>query len=248
MGVGRGSATKRSELTRSRALILDEVSTESGPPRTEPDAAEASRVRLARPGDARAIRDLYARIVEETAISFELEPPDEAEILRRMAPDRSILFLVCELAGAFAGYAYATPFRPRPAYRFTVESTVYVAPGHHGRGVARALYTSLFSCLRLLGYSKVVAGITLPNAASTALHESLGFCRVGRLERVGFKHGSWHDVEWWALELATPSQLASTDPPPEPRTPEELIGTTSWQEALPDRRRGDAPKSQSEAG
>ena len=158
-------------------------------------------LRLARRADAAGVLAIYAPIVERTAISFELEPPSLEEVERRIARGASWPFLVCEEGGELAGYAYAVPFRDRPAYRFAIESTVYVAEGARRRGIARGLYRSLLGCLDAQGFARVIAGITLPNAASVALHEAIGFRPCAHLECVGWKFGAWHDVGYWALSL-----------------------------------------------
>ena len=110
-------------------------------------------------------------------------------------------WLVCECAGELLGYAYASPHSERAAYRWSLNASVYVAAGCRRLGIGRALYTSLFALARLAGYYAVHAGVTLPNAPSVGLHESLGFVPVGVYRAVGFKFGGWHDVGWWQLEL-----------------------------------------------
>ncbi len=110
-------------------------------------------------------------------------------------------WLACEEAGRVLGYAYAGAFRSRPAYRWAAEVTVYVNQEEQRRGVASALYTSLLGILLVQGFTEALAGITLPNAGSVALHERFGFQRVGVFEKVGFKFEAWHDVQWWALHF-----------------------------------------------
>jgi phosphinothricin acetyltransferase len=173
---------------------------------------------------------IYAPIVERTAISFELEPPSLEEIATRIARGARWPFLVCEEDGSLLGYAYAVPFRERPAYRFTVESTVYVAEAARRRGVGRALYRALLACLATQGFTRVVAGITLPNAASVALHEAIGFRPCAHLERVGWKLGSWHDVGYWILTLR--GDRDDEPPPGEPRATSELIGDPALEAEL----------------
>ena len=175
-----------------------------------PDAP-MSTIRLATPADAAAVREIYAPIVEETWTSFELEVPDEAEVARRIAAclERAP-WLVAEDDGACLGYAYAVPFRARPAYAWSMEVSVYVHPDHQRRRVARSLYEALFALLEAQGFHMLVAGIALPNDPSVALHEALGFERVGTFARTGFKHGGWRDVGFWELRL----QALDTDPAP----------------------------------
>lgn len=128
--------------------------------------------------------------------------PDEAELADRIATiGERFPWLLAERDGQVAGYAYATTFRARAAYRWTAESSVYVHGAHRGVGLARALMEALLDVLRALGYRKVVAGATMPNDASVRLHEALGFELVGTFPGVGQKFGAWHDVRFWVLDL-----------------------------------------------
>lgn len=159
-------------------------------------------IRPATPQDAADIPAIYRPVVEKTPISFETEAPSRDAIRRRIrATVRERPWLVCDLDGDVAGYAYASPHRSREAYRWSVDASVYVVPAFRRRGVARALYTALFGALRVQGYVNVYAGTTLPNPASVALHESFGFQPVGTYRGVGYKLGAWHDVAWWQLRL-----------------------------------------------
>lgn len=172
--------------------------------------------------DAAACAAIYAPSVEDNVTSFEERAPDAAELAARIAAvSRTHPWLVAEEGGAVLGYAYACPFQERPAYRWSASVSVYVAADHVGRGLGRALYEELFARLRRQGFQVACAGITLPNAASVALHERLGFVQVGHSPRVGWKHGAWRDVGWWQLELApagegTPPEPLSPEPPPPP--------------------------------
>jgi phosphinothricin acetyltransferase len=136
-------------------------------------------------------------------ITFEEEPVSEAEMGRRIAEvtKRPLPWLVAEADGAVVGYAYATPWRPRSAYRFSVESTVYLEAGAVGRGTGRALYAALLDDLKARGVHCVIGGIALPNPASVGLHERMGFRKVGHLEEVGWKQERWVDVGYWELRL-----------------------------------------------
>lgn len=169
-------------------------------------------IRTATPDDAAALAAIYAPIVTDTVISFELQAPDAAEIRRRIEATLPLLpWLVGEDAqGTVCGYVYASRFRERAAYQWAVEVTAYVRADCRGSGVGRRLYTRLFELLSALGYSQAVAGITLPNAPSVGLHEAMGFTAVARFEKVGYKLGRWHDVGYWQKALQ-PSQL---EPPP----------------------------------
>ena len=110
-------------------------------------------------------------------------------------------WLVAEVEGVVRGYAYGTRHRDRAAYDWTVETTVYVDAAFAGRGIGRASMAALLEILRLQGFHLVVAGVTQPNSASTALHRTLGFARIGEFEAIGWKEGRWHGVEWFGLEL-----------------------------------------------
>jgi phosphinothricin acetyltransferase len=160
-------------------------------------------VRPVAPGDAGAVADIYAPIVRDTAISFELEPPGVEVIADRIAMlTAGYPWLVLEVEGEVGGYAYAGPFKDRPAYRWTVETTIYLDERLRGRGLATMLYAALIDELADAGYATAFAGITRPNPASEALHASLGFRMIGVFPRAGFKLGEWHDVGWWHRPLA----------------------------------------------
>lgn len=179
-------------------------------------AAEAGRLtlRAANAGDAAAIAAIYAPYVENSIISFETEAPDETTMRARIeaAGDLYPWLAAIDEAGDLAGYAYASAFRPRPAYRYTVETTVYVRQGLHRRGIGGFLYRPLLTILEAQGFTQAFGAIALPNPASVALHERLGFARAGTYGQVGWKHGGWWDVGLWQRVLATP-----TVPPTEPR-------------------------------
>jgi L-amino acid N-acyltransferase YncA len=167
-------------------------------------------------GDADACALIYAPNVEGSPVSFEERAPDEAEMAARIARvSATHPWLVAEHDGQVVGYAYAVPFQERPAYRWSASVSVYVATGHRGRGVGRTLYIALFDRLRAQRIRTACAGITLPNQASVALHERLGFVAVGVHRKIGWKDGAWRDVGLWQLELAP----ASDGPPPEPLSP-----------------------------
>jgi phosphinothricin acetyltransferase len=171
-------------------------------------------VRLATLDDAAACAAIYGPYVEDTSISFELEPPTSEDMAARIA--RTIArtpWLVVEVDGVVRGYAYGTRHRDRAAYDWTVESTVYVDRAFAGRGIGRSAMTELLEVLRLQGFHLVVAGITQPNPASTGLHVALGFERIGEFRAIGWKEGRWHGVEWYGLELGP------RDLPPAPIRP-----------------------------
>jgi len=174
------------------------------------------RLRPVSVDDADQIAAIYEPVVRETAVSFELVPPGPAEMASRIqSVTTSHPWLVSEEGGVVLAYAYATGFRGRPAYRWSVETTAYVHEEHRGRGVGGDLYRGLMDLSTLWGFASAFAGIALPNPGSEALHLSLGFASIGVFPRAGHKMGQWHDVGWWHRPLA------STEPPREPTSPGE---------------------------
>jgi L-amino acid N-acyltransferase YncA len=172
------------------------------------------RLRRAATADAAAIAAIYAPYVTDTAVTFDTSPPDAATIAERMAGAADLYpwLVACDAEGVVVGYAYASQFRPRAAYRFAVETTVYLAKGRGGAGIGTALYTALLDLLTAQGFRQAISAITLPNPPSVALHERMGFVAVGRYPQVGWKLGAWHDVGLWQRRLAT-----GDDPPVEPK-------------------------------
>ncbi|WIX93401.1 GNAT family N-acetyltransferase [Amycolatopsis sp. DG1A-15b] len=156
-------------------------------------------IRDATTEDAAACAALYAPYVTDTAISFETEPPGTAEMARRIAGAHA--WLVHEDHGRVAGYAYATRFAERAAYRWSCETSIYLEQGRRRTGAGRALYEALFERLRARGFCRAFAGMTLPNDASAGLHRALGFEPAGVYRRVGWKHGAWRDVAWVQKDL-----------------------------------------------
>ncbi len=155
--------------------------------------------------DAAAIAAIYNHYIAHTVVSFELEPID-AEDMRMRLQDvlaQGLPWIVAEEDRSIVGYAYASRWRARAAYRESVESSVYLAPEATGRGMGRALYDALLPKLRAAGLHTVIGGITLPNAASVALHEALGFTHVGTFREVGHKFGARIDVGYWQKPLRT---------------------------------------------
>jgi phosphinothricin acetyltransferase len=169
-------------------------------------------IRIAAAADAAAIAGTYRPYVEESRISFEEEAPDAAEIARRMSGELRP-WLVAEEKGEVLGYASTSPMRDRAAYRWSVETGVYVAQHAHGRGIGRQLLTAHLDLLTRQGFVTVVAGISLPNDASVALHEKLGFKLSGIERGVGFKLGKWVDVGRWQRDLAPRSPQPSEPRP-----------------------------------
>ena len=169
-----------------------------------------SKIRFATPADASAVLEIYGPFCENSPISFEIERPAVMEIERRIRTTiERFPWLICEDENEVLGYAYAGPHLERAAYRWSVNVAIYISGKCRGQGFGTALYTVLFELLRIQGYFKAYAGITLPNPASIRLHQKLGFEPVGVYRKVGFKTGAWHDVSWWGLNLQP------TDRPPE---------------------------------
>jgi L-amino acid N-acyltransferase YncA len=157
----------------------------------------APTIRPTTPADIPAITRIYAHAVLHGTATFELDPPDEAEMLRRFEKLRagSFPYVVAEIDGAVAGYAYAGAFRERRAYRFTVEDSIYIAPEMHRRGIGRALLMRLIADTEVAGFRQMIAVIgDSGQAASIAVHRSCGFKDAGVFEAVGFKFGRWLDT------------------------------------------------------
>lgn len=171
-------------------------------------------VRAATAADAVACAGIYRPYVLDTAITFETEVPTADTMAGRIVGARGTHeWLVLEVDGQVAGYAYAGQFNPRAAYRWSVETSVYLPQDRQRRGGGRLLYADLLGRLARRGFRRAFAGITQPNEASNALHAAFGFEPAGLYKRVGWKLGAWHDVAWWQLDLVAPDD--EVDPPPE---------------------------------
>ncbi|MCU6432570.1 N-acetyltransferase family protein [Undibacterium sp. Jales W-56] len=152
--------------------------------------------------DAEAICRIYNYYVVNTTISFEEEEVSVTEMTRRISEvSNDYPWLVLERDGMLIGYAYASKWKPRSAYRFSVECSVYLSNDALGQGAGTLLYESLFEQLRKLGVHTLIGGIALPNAASVALHEKLGFSKVAHFSQIGFKKDGWVDVAYWQKTL-----------------------------------------------
>lgn len=160
-------------------------------------------IRDAIKGDSEAIAQIYNHYIENTAISFEEKPVSGSDIQHRIenVQGAGLPWLVAVEEGGVVGYAYATQWKERSAYRFSVEVSVYLSNLMQGRGLGAKLYETLFSKLNESGLHTVIGGITLPNPASVALHEKMGMKKVAHFEKVGFKFNQWHDVGYWQLNL-----------------------------------------------
>ena len=173
-------------------------------------------VRAATPEDASAIAAIYAPHVLAGTVSFETEAPDARAMRTRMASSQGLYPWMVATNGAetggVLGYAYATRFSERDAYRWAVETTIYVADVAQRQGVGRLLYEALIDTLRAQGFTQAIGRIALPNNQSIKLHETVGFRRAGVFREIGYKQGQWIDVGYWQCELADPAS-----PPAEPK-------------------------------
>lgn len=174
----------------------------------------STNIRPATAGDAAAIQAIYAPIVEQTVISFELEPPTPEQMRSRITGTlEKYPWLVCERDGQLLGYVYASKHSERAAYQWSANVSVYIHASARRGGIGRALYTSLFELLRLQGIYTAYAGVTLPNEGSVGLHEAVGFQIIGVYDAVGYKMGGWYAVGWWGLPLR---ERAGDPQPPTP--------------------------------
>ncbi len=171
-------------------------------------------VRTADPqGDAAACAAIYGPFVSDSVASFEARPPTIEEVSERISA--AYAWVVAERHGVTVGFAYGSRHRERSAYRWAADVAVYVDASHHRFGVGRQLYSRLFEQLRAIGLWTLCAGITQPNDASNGLHSAMGFVPVGTYQRIGWKAGAWHDVQWWQLNL----RPGEPGPPSEPLNP-----------------------------
>lgn len=185
-------------------------------------------IRLATADDAASALDVYTPYVLSTAITFENDVPSVEEFRSRIENlTKTYPWLVCEYDGKIVGYAYGSIHRARPAYKWSPESTVYVAADFHRLGIAKVLYEALFALLKLQGFVNVFAGVVLPNVKSEGFHKALGFEEIGIFDRIGFKLGSWHSSKWFGLHLSEPDVN-----PSDPKPIGEVTGTQEFLEIL----------------
>lgn len=188
----------------------------------------AAAIRLAAPADGAQLSAIYAPLVRDTAISFEVDPPDAAEMARRVAESLPAFpWLVADAGGEVLGYVYASKHRARAAYLWSVDTTVYIDARVRRGGVGRALYTTLFGILTLQRFCNAYAGISLPNPGSVGLHEAVGFEKVGVYRGVAYKLGAWHDAGWW--ERVIQSRPSS---PPAPADMATVRAMSAWDVAF----------------
>ena len=159
-------------------------------------------IRNATNADSLAIADIHNHYILNTVVTFEEDTITAAEMQRRITDiEARYLWLVYEENGIVVGYAYAGPWKARSAYRYAVESTVYLHTAHTGKGIGKLLYAKLIEGLKEINIHSVIGGIALPNDASIKLHERLGFKNIGQFIEVGLKFGKWVDVGYWELIL-----------------------------------------------
>ncbi len=164
---------------------------------------DTKRIRFADTSDAAAILGIYEEYIRNTRVTFEIEVPTLAEFSERMERiTGQFPWLVCEIDGEIAGYAYGSKHGERAAYRWSADLSVYINEKYHRRGIATALYKALTEILRRQGYFTVYAGVSTPNPKSEAFHEAFGFRNLGEFKNVGYKLGAWCGVAWYELPLA----------------------------------------------
>ena len=180
--------------------------------------AGEARIRGAAPDDAEAIAAIYRPVVLETGISFDWEPPTAEAWRERIAKvtTRYPWLVALDDHEEVAGFAYANTHRDAPSYQWSVNTSVYIRDDQRGRGLGKVLYARLFDELAGLGNVHAFAGVALPNPASVALHDAVGFRHLGTFEKVGFKLGQWRDVAWFQRPLQTPPDGAQPLPPRRP--------------------------------
>ena len=185
-------------------------------------------IRPAQADDGAAVAAVYAPYVRDTAVSFEEEPPSAAAMADRISGTLGTHpWLVAEREGVVVGFTYAAKHSQRPAYRWTVDVTVYVRDGERRTGVGRLLYQALLATLRLQGFRSAFAEVVLPNPGSVRLHEAMGFQHIGVHRDIGHKLGRWHDIGYWRLALAD-----GVAPPGEPVSFAALRHTPTFDEVL----------------
>ena len=160
-------------------------------------------IRTAAASDAAQIAPIYNHYIAATCVTFETDPVTVEDMAQRIREtlDLPLPWLVLEAGGRIGGYAYASKWKGRCAYRFSVEATIYLDPDWTGKGLGVELYSALIDAIKAASMRSVIGGIALPNDASIKLHERLGFKKVGHFEKVGFKHEQWVDVGYWQLQL-----------------------------------------------
>lgn len=186
-------------------------------------------IRLAEENDVPEILEIYAPFILETAVTFEEIVPEEQSFWERIQLIMTELpFLVCEIDGRIAGYAYASGYRSRASYRWSKEVSVYIHPDFHRKRIAHALYTSLNEMIRYQGIANLLAIITIPNGSSVGFHEDFGYKKCGEFSKVGYKLGQWQNVGWFELFL----QDETKEPKDRILPLNEIIELPIFQEAI----------------
>lgn len=164
---------------------------------------EERKIRFATIEDAETILEIYAEYIVNTGVTFEIEVPTIEQFRERMRRiTEQFPWLVCEIDGVIAGYAYGSKHGERAAYRWSADLSVYINEKFHRRGIATALYKAVMELLRLQGYFTVYAGVSTPNEKSEAFHSAFGFRNLGEFKNVGYKLGQWRGVAWYEMPLA----------------------------------------------
>ncbi|MBK8485201.1 MAG: N-acetyltransferase [Saprospiraceae bacterium] len=185
-------------------------------------------IRFINETDTQAVLDIYKYYVDHTIISFEYEAPTLEEYRERIRiSTEKYPWLICLCNNKIIGFAYGSTYRYRNAYQWSSESSIYIAPDFHTKGIGRILYMTLLELLKLQGYFNVFAGVALPNEKSVGFHRTLGFKEIGFFKKVGYKHGNWHDIHWFQLHL-TDNILN----PPTPKTINAVLTSSAFQTIL----------------
>lgn len=185
-------------------------------------------IRLAKKEDTPAILAIYEPFILDSAASFEYEVPSVAAFWKRIEKVLADTpWLVCEINGQIAGYAYASPHRGRTAYQWSREVSTYINADFRKRGIASALYIALIEILKIQGYQNILAGITQPNPASEIFHQNFGFKKIGTFEKVGYKFEKWWDTNWYQLFIGKENET-----PLSPKAMAVIIDSVEWQQGI----------------
>jgi len=185
---------------------------------------QEKKIRLATKDDSSPLLDIYAPYIASTTITFEYKIPTKKEFRERIAHiQKQYPWLVCEINNRIVGYAYASRFREREAYKWSVSLSIYINQNYHRKGIGKALYYALLELLKLQGYYNAYVAITQPNIKSGNFHEVFGFKEAGVYHKAGHKFGSWHDVKLYELKIKEHIQS-----PVEPKSINELSSSDEF--------------------
>lgn len=188
----------------------------------------SKNIRLATESDSQSLLEIYAPFIKETVITFEYEVPMISEFSSRISSTlKKYPWIVCEIDDRIAGYAYASKYRERPAYDWSVDTSVYIHPTYHRKKIASALYYCLFEILKLQGFYNAYAAIVSSNTKSVGFHESFGFKPIGVYHNVGYKFDQWHDVKW--VEKTIREHKKS---PEKPKTIDQIKDTKKFNSSI----------------